>query len=72
MEEKGGGYSDSSSDDEHTWTAADKQQWKRHVMEQKQAARMERQEKTPKFFELKEGVEFGKSIDEKKVRKEKK
>lgn len=68
----GRGYSDSSSDDEHTWTVEDKQKWKRHVDEQKQAVRAEKLEKGPKFYELKEGVEFGKAADEKRVRKEKK
>ncbi|XP_053394245.1 nucleolar protein 10-like [Mercenaria mercenaria] len=67
-----GGYSDSSSDDEHTWTVEDKLKWKKHVDEQKQSMRAEKMEKAPKFFALKEGVEFGKSSDEKRIRKEKK
>lgn len=31
----GDGASDSSSDDEHAWTTADKQKWKQHIKEQK-------------------------------------
>jgi len=30
-----GGGSDSSSDDEHAWTADDKLKWKKHIQDQK-------------------------------------
>ncbi|KAH3831940.1 nucleolar protein 10-like [Dreissena polymorpha] len=78
IKERLGGVSDSSSDDEHAWTEDDKLRWKQHITKQKREIKEERKNKQaqvklkPKFYEIKEGHEYGKTADEKRVRKEKK
>ncbi|KAL4235680.1 Nucleolar protein 10 [Mactra antiquata] len=69
-----GRHSDSSSDDEHTWTLKDKQELRKHQFEQREARRAERAERKsrPKFYEMKDGQEYGKTVDAQKIRNEKK
>ena len=68
---------DSSSDDEHTWSADVKKKHREVVREQKLLERAERKGQVggskPKFYEIKEGMDLNKSgKDVIKLKKEKK
>ncbi|XP_052774034.1 nucleolar protein 10-like [Mya arenaria] len=67
------GGSGSSSDDEHTWSKDDKSKWKQHIKQKIIERKSDRATGSkPRFYEIKEGQEYGKSSNEKKVNKEKK
>lgn len=77
--DKSGSENDSSSDDEHTWSADVKKKHREVMHEQKMTDREERRERReqlsakPKFYEIKEGMDLNKSgKDVVKMKKEKK